>query len=76
VPAPWQIPTLHGAFFADAAWAHGQQNMDKVSDGGFALYLGGGVYPELRWNWVWRSNDFRTLTSPVPTTYFTIDFTF
>ena len=76
VPSPWQIPTLHGAFFTDAAWAHGQQNMDKVSDGGFALYLGGGVYPELRWNWVWRSNDFRTLTSPAPTTYFTIDFTF
>ena len=61
VPSPWQIPTLHGAFFAD---------------GGFALYLGGGVYPELRWNWVWRSNDFRTLTSPQPTTYFTIDFTY
>jgi outer membrane protein assembly factor BamA len=76
VPSPWQIPTLHGALFADAAWARGQQNMDKVSDGGFALYLGGGVYPELRWNWVWRSNDFHTLTSPKPTTYFTIDFTY
>jgi hypothetical protein len=76
VPSPWQIPTLHGALFADGAWARGQQNLDRIADGGFAVYLGGGVYPELRWNWVWRSNDFRTLTSPQPATYFTIDFTF
>jgi hypothetical protein len=76
VPAPWQLPTLHGALFADGAWASGQANLDRVADGGFALYLGGGFYPQLRWNWVWRTDDFRTLTSPEPATYFTLDFTF
>ena len=76
IPAPWQLPTLHGAIFADAAWASGQASIPRVADGGFALYLGGGVYPELRWNWVWRSDDFKTLTSKVPATYFTIDFTY
>jgi hypothetical protein len=76
VPAPWQLPTLHGALFMDAAWAWGQANADKVADGGFALYLGGGFYPELRWNWVWRSNDFKTLTTKVPGNYFGIDFSY
>lgn len=74
VPAPWQLPTLHGALFADAAWASGEENIDRVADGGFALYLGGGFFPQFRWNWVWRSNDFKHLTSPRPGTYFTIDF--
>lgn len=76
IPAPWQLPTLNGAFFVDGAWAWGQANQDKVADGGFALYLGGGVYPALRWNWVWRTNDFKTLTTKVPGTYFGIDFTY
>jgi hypothetical protein len=76
VPAPWLLPTLHGALFTDAVWAWDQANLDHVADGGFALYLGGGFYPQLRWNWVWRSDDFRRFTSPVPTTYFTIEYTF
>lgn len=76
VPVPWQLPTLHGALFVDGAWAWGQANRPRIADGGFALYLGGGFYPQLRWNWVWRSDDFKTLTSPVPATYFTIDFTY
>ncbi len=76
VPAPWMLPTLHGAVFADAAWAWGQANIDRVADGGFALYLGGGFYPQMRWNWVWRTNDFKTLTSRRPGTYFTLDFTY
>jgi len=76
VPSPWMLPTLHGALFADAAWAWGQANRDRVADGGFALYLGGGVYPQLRWNWVWRSDDLKTLTSRQPGTYFTLDFTY
>jgi hypothetical protein len=76
VPAPWQLPTLHGSLFTDAAWAWEQANRDRVADAGFALYLGGGFYPQLRWNWVWRSDDFKTLTSRVPTTFFTIDFTY
>lgn len=74
VPGRWQLPTLHGALFADAAWAGGEENIDRVADGGFALYLGGGFFPQFRWNWVWRSNDFKHLTSPKPGTYFTIDF--
>ncbi|MCE9627337.1 MAG: hypothetical protein K8R56_05425 [Candidatus Eisenbacteria bacterium] len=76
VPAPWQLPTLHVALFADAAWASGEENRDRVADGGFALYLGGGFFPQFRWNWVWRSDDFKHLTSPKPTTFFTLDFGF
>jgi hypothetical protein len=76
VPAPWVLPTLHAALFTDAAWAWGQASRDRVADGGFALFLGGGFYPQLRWNWVWRSNDFRKLTSPEPATFFTLDFTY
>ena len=76
VPAPWQLPTLHGAVFMDAAWAWGEASRDRVADGGLALYLGGGFYPQLRWNWVWRSNDFKTLTTREPAMYFAIDFTY
>jgi hypothetical protein len=75
-PAPWPLPTVHGALFTDGVWAWDQANLDHVADGGFAIYLGGGVYPELRWNWVWRTDDFRRLTSPMPTTYFTIEYTY
>ena len=76
VPAPWMLPTLHGAVFADAAWGWGDANLDHVADGGFALYLGGGFYPQFRWNWVWRTNDWKTLTSRKPGTYFTLDFSY
>ncbi len=76
VPAPWQLPTLHGALFVDGAWAWGQANRHRVADGGVAVYLGGGFFPQLRWNWVWRTDDFRTLTTREPARYFTIDFTY
>jgi len=36
----------------------------------------GGIYPSLRWNWVWRSDDFKTLTTKVPGNYFGVDFTY
>jgi len=76
VPGLWQAPTLHGALFLDGAWAWGRANRPHVADGGFALYLGGGIYPQFRWNWAWRTDDFRTLTSRRPTTYFTLDFSY
>jgi len=41
---------LQGFNFTDAAWAWEQANRDRVADAGFALYLGGGFYPQLRWN--------------------------
>jgi hypothetical protein len=76
VPSAWMLPTLHGAVFADAAWAWDHADIPHVADGGFAVYLGGGFYPQFRWNWVWRTDDLQRLTSPMPTTYFTVDFSF
>jgi outer membrane protein assembly factor BamA len=70
VPALWTFPMVSGALFADAAWTWDTQGYGVLGLGGAAadvragstgvsFYIGGGYYPALRWDWVWRTADFR-----------------
>ena len=76
VPSPWMFPTINGALFGDAAWAwdhfedgglvleqtFGEPADVRAGSVGASLFIGGGYYPALRWNFVWRTNDFRNFT--------------
>ena len=76
VPSPWMFPTINGAVFGDAAWAwdhledsgsvleqtFGEPADVRAGSVGASLFIGGGYYPALRWNFVWRTNDFRNFT--------------
>lgn len=54
------LPTIRGAVFADAG-AAGDDRLDTWRGSlGFGLYLGGGYFPMVRFNTVWRT-DFTTL---------------
>ncbi len=79
VPAPWEFPTVSGAAYAGAAWtwddAFGQRWAERLGVVGFGLYLGGGYYPAIRWNFTWPTSDFRTFASS-PRTQFTIGFNY
>ena len=77
IPSPWEFPTVSGAAYAGAAWtwddAFGQRWDERLGIVGFGLYLGGGYYPAIRWNFTWTTSDFRTLASR-PRTQFTVGF--
>lgn len=85
VPAPWMFPTVSGALFTDAAWtwndaaAGGDPPRGRVSDrigsAGVGLFIGGGYYPALRWNYAWTTDDFRTF-SHKPRTQFSLTYDF
>jgi hypothetical protein len=100
IPAPWQLPTLNVAAWADAAWAWEQDDGsfyvpvsgDEVDSGGFGssgggwqerhlgsagfgVFLGGGYFPAIRWDFAWRTSDFKTFTDK-PRTRFWIGFNF
>jgi WD40 repeat protein len=79
VPTPWEFPTISGALFAGAAWAwedaFGERWVQRRGVAGFGLYLGGGYYPVIRWNFVWPTTDFKTF-GPGPRTQFTIGFNY
>lgn len=79
VPTPWMFPTVSGALFAGAAWAwedgFGEPWTQRLGVAGFGVYLGGGYYPAVRWNFVWPTTDFRTFQSG-PRTSFTIGFNY
>ena len=42
---------------------------------GFGVYLGGGYYPALRWNFVWPTRDFKHF-DPGPRRQFTLGFNY
>jgi len=79
IPSPWEFPTVSGAAYAGAAWtwddAFGERWDERIGIVGFGLYLGGGYYPAIRWNFTWPTHDFRTLASR-PRTQFTIGFNY
>ena len=76
VPTTWMFPTVNGALFADAAWSWDhfnstgtvfEQTFSEPADVragavGASFFIGGGYYPALRWNYAWRTNDFRNFT--------------
>ncbi len=71
VPAPWVFPMVSGAVFADGAWGWENGIMDRRGVIGTSVYLGGGYYPVIRWNFVWRTRDWRTFETH-PGTQFVI----
>jgi hypothetical protein len=76
IPQPWQLPTISGAVYADGvrAWQPGDRQQLGVL--GWAVYLGGGFWPALRWNWSWTSADLERFDSAVPLHYFSIAYNF
>ncbi|MFN8587085.1 MAG: hypothetical protein U0704_04720 [Candidatus Eisenbacteria bacterium] len=76
VPQPWLFPTIHGAAFADGAWAWEYGDQTQVGVVGWSLFVGGGLYPALRWNWGWRTEDFQKFVSARPDMLFSIAYNF
>lgn len=75
-PGPWQLPTVGGAAFADGAWAWDEQGQQQLGVAGFGFYLGGGVFPAIRWNWLWSSRDFQRFSAEKPRMLFSIAYNF
>jgi hypothetical protein len=63
VPSPWELPALNVAGFADMAWGWNRYGetwfVDQLGSVGYGLYLGGGVFPAIRWNWAFLTPDFQ-----------------
>jgi Tol biopolymer transport system component len=75
VPTRWMLPSIGGAVFADAGWARDGPLDRSLGSAGVAWYVGGGYYPAIRWNYAWRTLDFRHF-SPRPVTQFALIFNF
>ena len=76
VPTPWQLPPVSGAIFADGARVWENDEPAELGALGWAVYLGGGFYPALRWNWSWTTRDFRHFDSAIPQHYFSLAYNF
>jgi hypothetical protein len=79
IPTAWEFPTVSGALYAGAAWAwndaFSSDSPHRLGVVGFGVYVGGGYYPAIRWNFSWPTEDFRTLPQR-PRTQFTIGFNY
>jgi Tol biopolymer transport system component len=75
IPAPWMFPTVTGAVFADAGWGWENGFQERLGSVGTSVFLGGGYYPVIRWNFVWRTEDWKTF-SESPRTQFLIGVNF
>jgi hypothetical protein len=75
IPAPWVFPTIHAAAFADVAWAWDEGVRERLGSGGVGVYVGGGYFPALRWNYSWTTRDLRSFSSR-PRTQFVLGFLF
>jgi hypothetical protein len=75
VPTVWEFPAISAAVFADAAWSWDRGREERLGSAGTGLYVGGGYFPAIRWNFVWTTEDFKTF-APRPRTQFLIGFNF
>ncbi|HTY27861.1 MAG TPA: hypothetical protein VMD51_06900, partial [Mycobacterium sp.] len=79
VPAPWELPAISVAGFGDMAWGWNKYGdtwfVDHLGSAGFGAYVGGGVFPSIRWNWAFLTDDFKTF-SPRPVMQFLITYDF
>lgn len=75
-PGTFPLPPIGVAGFGDAGFAWGWDSTPgslippgnrfgarTLGSAGFGIYIGGGVYPSIRWNWAWRTPDFEHWTS-------------
>jgi hypothetical protein len=69
------LPYIGGAAFADAAWFVNGPTRMRAGSAGFGVYLLGGYYPAIRWNWVWLTHDFQQFTAR-PIMQFSIAYNF
>lgn len=76
VPAPWQLPTVSGVAFGDAAWVFDPTGDRRIGVAGWGLYLGGGFWPAIRWNWMWITEDWQRFANRAPAHEFFIAFNF
>ena len=75
IPRGFPLPPIGVAGFADAGWAWDFIGPQKLGSAGFGVYLGGGVYPSIRWNFAWRTRDFEHFQSR-PVRQFLISYDF
>jgi hypothetical protein len=75
LPAPWVFPTVSATAFADAGWAWDDGVESHLGSLGTGVFVGGGYFPAIRWNFVWPTEDFRTYARR-PRTQFVIAFNF
>jgi hemolysin activation/secretion protein len=61
-PGTFPLPPVGVAAFGDAGFAWDFLGERHLGSAGFGVYIGGGVYPSIRWNWAWRTPDFHTWT--------------
>lgn len=76
VPAPWQLPTVSGVVFGDAAWVFDRTEDRRIGVAGWGVYLGGGFWPAIRWNWMWITEDWRKFLNRAPEHEFFIAYNF
>ncbi len=74
-PGNWVFPTISAAAFADAAWAWDDGFQRERGSLGAGVYVGGGYFPAIRWNFAWTTSDFKTFTKK-PRTQFSIAYNF
>jgi hypothetical protein len=76
IPAPWQLPTVSGVVFGDAAWVFDRFDDRRIGVAGWGVYLGGGYWPALRWNWMWVTEDWHRFGNRAPAHEFFIAYNF
>ncbi len=76
VPTPWMLPTINAVAFGDAAWTFDPAGDRRIGVAGWGLYLGGGYWPAIRWNWMWVSEDWHRFQNRAPYHVFFIAYNF
>ena len=70
------LPTVSGVAFGDAAWVFDQGDVRRIGVAGWGVYLGGGFWPAIRWNWMWITEDWHKFLNRAPEHEFFIAFNF
>jgi hypothetical protein len=75
LPRAWEFPTISAAAFGDwgMGWEEGYE--EHLGSVGTGVFIGGGYYPVIRWNFSWTTPDFQSF-SRRPRTQFLIGFNF
>jgi hemolysin activation/secretion protein len=75
VPTTWEFPTISAAAFADYGMGWESDREEQLGSVGTGVFVGGGYYPVIRWNFTWTTRDFRQF-SHRPRTQFLVGFNF
>jgi hypothetical protein len=75
VPRAWEFPTISAALFADWAMSWDGFTEQRLGSMGTGVFIGGGYYPVLRWNFSWNTSDYQRFTQH-PRTQFVIGYNF